>query len=526
MSSDPELKNAILKLTNLIATQQEQIAALQRANANPSGSEKIIESLATAIEEFRYDPDDGIFFDAWFARYEDVFKEDGMHLDDKAKVRLLLRKIGTQFHERYVNSILPKHPRDFKFDETITKLKKLFGRQTSLFHARYQCLQYAKNEADDFSSYAASVNRHCEAFQLKKLSSDQFKALRFVCGLQSPRDAEIRTRLISKLEAEEANPQPEPPAEGAAPRLTLENLVEECHRIINLKQDTQLVEKTEKLNIHAVAKQPRPTATEKKVPSSPCWLCGDMHYVRDCSYKDHMCSRCKRQGHKEGYCSMAEQKSSKQVEQPRSKDFVMSKGIRLVKQTDLKQKRKYIRIGLNGTTVQMQLDSASDITMISKNVWAQIGQPHIHTADVNAVGAAGGRINIIGKFNANITVQSVTKEGYIYVTEDPDFNVMGIDTIEAFDLWSVPFNSLCAMSPDQHHESLGRCNSVQLRAKNLVASTDPFGHSACTPSQQVNEAVVAPEQRVDLAVLSPTYDDHHVEPADSVPGLGHRQSPM
>ncbi|KAL1397999.1 hypothetical protein pipiens_009306 [Culex pipiens pipiens] len=41
MSSDPELKNAILKLTNLIATQQEQIAALQLANANPSGSEKI-----------------------------------------------------------------------------------------------------------------------------------------------------------------------------------------------------------------------------------------------------------------------------------------------------------------------------------------------------------------------------------------------------------------------------------------------------------------------------------------------------
>ncbi|EDS26317.1 conserved hypothetical protein [Culex quinquefasciatus] len=78
---------------------------------------------------------------------------------------------------------------------------------------------------------------------------------------------------------------------------------------------------------------------------------------------------------------------------------------------------------------------------------------------------------------------------------------------------------------DQHHESLGRCNSIQLRAKNLVASTDPFGHSACTHSQQFNEAVVAPEQRVDLAVSSPIYDDQPAEPVDSVPGPGHRQSP-
>ncbi|XP_055643680.1 uncharacterized protein LOC129779925 [Toxorhynchites rutilus septentrionalis] len=209
-------------------------------------------------------------------------------------------QIGTKFHERYVNSILPKHPRDFGLDDTVKKLKKLFGRQTSLFNDRYRCLQYVKNETYDFSSYAASVNKHCEAFQLTKLTDDQFKALRFVCGLQSPRDADIRTRLIGKLEAEEHAP----PADST--KLTLENLVKECHRFNNLKQDTKMVEKPvpEKSVVNAVSTKP----AKKKQPKSPCWFCGDLHFVKECPYQDHSCRKCKRKGHKEGYCSSVESK--------------------------------------------------------------------------------------------------------------------------------------------------------------------------------------------------------------------------
>lgn len=119
--------------------------------------------------------------------------------------------------------------------------------------------------------------------------------------------------------------------------------------------------------------------------------------------------------------------------------------LKQVVQTDLKQKKKHIRTELNGTTVPMQLDTASDTT-------------------------------------------------------------------------------LCAMNPDQHHESLGRCKTV-LRAKNLEASSEPLGHTARTHNPQDNEAVIDPDQPVDLAVSSPTYDDPRTEPSDSVPGPDHRPSP-
>ncbi|XP_062710183.1 uncharacterized protein K02A2.6-like [Aedes albopictus] len=326
--ADADLKQAILRLTDLITTQQQQIAALQQGNAYQTGSEKIIESLSTGIDEFQYDPNDGIFFDSWYAR------------------------------------VLPNHPRDFGFEDTVKKPKKLFGRQKSLFNARYQCLQYVKNDADDFSSYAASVAKHCEAFQMEN------------CPATNSR---LSGSLIGKLEAEENAP----PADGAT--LKLENLVEACNRIINLNR------------IHVRSASGR--STRKATAPHP------------------------------------------KRSQPKPKDVVKSKGIS-VKRVDLSKKRKYVKIEINGSRATLQLDCASDITIISKRTWTSVGKPVINPSEVDAVSVSGDSIGILGEFNAEITVQDVTKSGRIFVTSNPDLNVLGIETIDQFDLWSVPFCSL------------------------------------------------------------------------------------
>ncbi|XP_055612005.1 uncharacterized protein K02A2.6-like [Uranotaenia lowii] len=431
--TEMDIRNAILRLTDILANQQQQIAVLLQNNAVPqAGSEKIIESLATGIQEFRFDPDGGIFFDSWFARYEDVFRQDGQHLDDAAKVRLLLRKVDTQFHERYLDSILPSHPRDFDFETTVTKLKRLFGRQKSLFNARYQCLQYKKDDADDFTAYAASINKNCEAFQLNRLTSDQFKALRFVCGLQSPRDADIRTRLISKLEAEESAP----PAEGC--QLTLDKLVDECHKLINLKQDTQMVEKKDP-SINALSLLPKPPG-KKTIPKTPCWLCGDFHYVRECPFQNSTCGKCKRRGHKEGYCASAD--SRKKPTNEHHPNIRKMKGVTLVQKVDVSKRRKFADVYLNGVNVKLQLDCASDITIISTQTWKTIGKPTINQTNIVATSASGNMLDVLGEFSAQVTIRNVSKRACIYVTNHPDLNVLGIDLIDTFNLWSIPFDSL------------------------------------------------------------------------------------
>ncbi|XP_065083410.1 uncharacterized protein LOC135705565 [Ochlerotatus camptorhynchus] len=265
-ATNEELQAAILQLLQRLAVPQA---------TNP---EQVLESLSTNISEFCFDPENGTTFEKWFARYSDLFESDARSLDDAAKVRLLLRKLDTSSHIRYVNFILPKLPKDVTFVDTVKTLTKIFGRQTSVFHKRYQCMQLLKSEADDIITYGGKVNRH-----------------------HATRTAD-------------------------AP-VTIQTLIDEFQRLVNIKSDTTMIEhpSSSKNSVHSISEkkpgdQHRPLKTESKsTPRTPCWQCGQMHYVRDCPFSDHLCKVCNRIGHKEGYCSCIKKSSSDSTTQPRKK---------------------------------------------------------------------------------------------------------------------------------------------------------------------------------------------------------------
>lgn len=156
-----------------------------------------------------------------------MFDNDASSLDDAAKVRLLLRKLSPAAHDRYTSFILPKVPKDYKFVETVSKLKSIFGTPVSIFHRRYQCLQTTKDESEDLISYSGRVNRACVDFKLQDLKEEQFKCLVFVCGLTAAKDSDIRMRLLSKI--------------NESQDMSLEKIVEECKSLATLKQNTVLI---------------------------------------------------------------------------------------------------------------------------------------------------------------------------------------------------------------------------------------------------------------------------------------------
>ncbi|XP_053685864.1 uncharacterized protein LOC128735403 [Sabethes cyaneus] len=162
----------------------------------PPNPEVILDSLAGNIREFQYDPENQITFAAWYARYKDLFAKDAERIDDEAKVRLLLRRLGTNEHYRYVSYILPGAPKDFTFQDTVSKLKGLFGTKESTVKKRYSTLTVSKAATEDYVPFACRVNKMCVEFELSKLSEQHFKYLMFVCGMKSECDAEVRTRLL------------------------------------------------------------------------------------------------------------------------------------------------------------------------------------------------------------------------------------------------------------------------------------------------------------------------------------------
>ncbi|CAH1105699.1 unnamed protein product [Psylliodes chrysocephalus] len=220
------------------------------ASSTTDNTELIIESLARNLMEFVPDLDNNVTFDSWFRRNEDLFLIDGAKLDDAARVRLLLRNLSTPAHEKYINFILPKHPRDYTFNQTVATLKKIFGQRISIFSTRYKCFQISKSETDDFLTYAGIVNKQCEDFQLKKLSENQFKCLMFVIGLKSAQYSNITTRLLSKIDKDDKDD------------ISLEQLVDECHKILSLEADTALVEQNSS-QVHAVFNKNKNSSTSQ-----------------------------------------------------------------------------------------------------------------------------------------------------------------------------------------------------------------------------------------------------------------------
>ncbi|XP_055633598.1 uncharacterized protein K02A2.6-like [Toxorhynchites rutilus septentrionalis] len=343
----------------------------------PPNPETILDSLANNIKEFRYEPESNIIFSAWYARYEDLFEKDAARLDDLAKVRLLMRKLGAAEHERYISFILPKLPKQFQFSETVSKLKSLF------------------KERND---------------------------------------------------------------------VTLEQLSADCQRLLSLKRDTAMIE-TSTPSVQFVKQSNRnqqkrnfgrgKQQRNKNIPASPCWFCGEIHYTRDCSYRSHKCNDWGNIGHREGYCSSL-RKTTKAA--PTNRKFRRSsyttKTVSLLVNA-VNKKRRFVQAQINGVDVRLQLDTGSDISVISKRMWEKIGRPPTMLATEKAATASGDALKLLFKFICTISINGEHRESQIYVV-DKSLHLLGIDILDAFGLWSVPISNYCnhIVSPATTVESL------------------------------------------------------------------------
>ncbi|XP_017475291.1 PREDICTED: uncharacterized protein K02A2.6-like, partial [Rhagoletis zephyria] len=448
------------------------------------GAEFTIEALASSISEFCHD--------MWFTRYEDLFEVDAAKLDDAAKARLLFRKLNTVVHSKYINFILPKHPRDFTFAETVEKLKQIFGLQTSLFNIRYNCLQLAKEPMSDLITYAGMANRHCENFKLNSLRLDQFKCLIFIMGLKSQSDFDIRTKLLSKLDTE-------------ADTLTLDALSKECQRLINLKADTNLVENLK--GEVQVRRLHSSNAKKKSLPKTPCWFCGAMHYSRECTYSKHKCEQCNTVGHKEGYCySKKNGQNSKQKRNNKGKgSHLQSKSIFVSNKIESAQ-RKYVSVLINGTKLDLQFDTASDITIISESNFQKLNVSNTSAVEQSARSATGATLPLSLQFDCNVELKQQRAELTCFVTPIKNLNVLGLDWITAFNLDNMSINAICNMLqsfPDVFDEKLGLCNKTKAH---LVVKPDhkPIFRPKRPVAYAIQHLVEEELQRLqDVNVISP-----------------------
>ncbi|XP_052901552.1 uncharacterized protein LOC128309209 [Anopheles moucheti] len=210
----------------------------QQLVPKPSYPELILDALAGNISEFRYDPEAGLTFESWYARYIDLFQEDASRLDDAAKVRLLGRKLGTAEHARFSNFILPRVLRDFSFSEMVEKLTVLFGKMESVLSKRFKCFNISKTCTEDLLAFTCRVNKACVEAEFSSMTEDDFKCLILVCGLKDESVRDIRMKLLAAIEDKKYAP--------------LEQLAAECQRLVRVKADSAMIATDTSERVHAM----------------------------------------------------------------------------------------------------------------------------------------------------------------------------------------------------------------------------------------------------------------------------------
>ncbi|CAH8551539.1 unnamed protein product [Dicrocoelium dendriticum] len=274
------------------------------------------------------------------------------------------------------------------------------------------------------------------------MTPDQFKSLIFVCSLQSHADADVRTRILHKLEQE--------------PHMTLQDIAAECQRLINLKHDTKMIENAHFRNepqIYHTAVRGKNVShrVPNQKPPTSCWNCGGWHFVRFCSYRKHLCQKCKRLGHKESHCHTTY--NSRTVSGPKlhtnsksKKTFngAKTKVVLATCHTEFAGKRKYLTVEINNVPISLQLDTASDITIISRSSWMRLGRPPLRHTNLTAQNASGEPLRLDGEFTCEVKFKDLKLCGTIYLISSVDINLLGIDWIERLNLFNVPLNHVCS----------------------------------------------------------------------------------
>ena len=281
-------KSHILTIPLLMPIQVETV--LQKSvEGNSSTISFTPYAVANSIGEFTYNPKEGI---TYFRRYEEIFRNACKTWTDEKKVSFLLWKLSSAEHEKHCNYILPKKSGNITFDETVLILSRIFSVKSSLLHMQY----LMKKENDDYFTYTDIVNRECKRFKLNGLKADNFKCLMFVQGLTAERDSEIQSCILSNLEADL--------------KLRLQAVAEEYERIMNLRHDTAKIQEKDVFLVQGVRQKLKEDREKNHINDS----CGCLHLKICYPFRDKMCFRCWKVGHRQTHCKTKKrnlQKSAK-----------------------------------------------------------------------------------------------------------------------------------------------------------------------------------------------------------------------
>ena len=342
-------------------------------------------------------------------------------ISDAAKQRaILLSSCGTVTYKLLKTLVAPAELTSKSFAELVLLAQEHYDQKPSVIMRRFRFKTCVRQEGESITAYVTRLRdlaSHCEyGDSAKELIRDHL-----VCGV---RDDTLQRSLLS------------------AAKLTFDKAYELAllheSAVQNARVLSGLSSSTASMNFADTSPRPTREAPQGKLS---CYRCGGNHQAKSCRFKDTVCNFCNKRGHLQRVCRsrqgqtparkeqtpLARTKSKNQEtrahkmeeEQPLGSSASSSGTDTPAKPrdqpaellpvnyeifamgTDEKIEPYLVFVDVNGTTLQMEIDTGSALTLISQEtfskLWPQGGAPQLEKTSFRLKTYSGEELKVIGR---------------------------------------------------------------------------------------------------------------------------------
>ncbi|KAL3080455.1 hypothetical protein niasHT_038892 [Heterodera trifolii] len=424
--------DAIQQLTAAI----QQLLANQ--NAAPAANAHALPTLPT-IDCF--EPSDDRSISDWLERFNFALDCAAPQLADQAKVKLLMTKLSEVAFSQYSKSCLPKKVIDFDFSQTEERLKIAFSRPQSIWIDRYECLRASKSEDESFRPFINRHKRLLRDFQFDKLNEEQFSCLMLLTALKSPKDAELRKRILSKLAADGDFVEYDGVVEDLQmyqSTIAEAKVLEQQPMGSRYLMATKLKAKKKRTNsdLSSNASSISTGTRSSNRSQCVCWRCGLSHSSRNCRHETTVCRKCKKSGHLERMCAKHQAWLKKNGgKNEKAANNVRVGGVYLVKSENQRKNGIIdVPIDVNGTKVDFIADFGTEGTVLCEDTVRQIGALKLSRSQERAQYHDGTIRPFVGKGKATFSFGNRSAFEHFFVSKDGSKNLLGLDMMDRLGL--------------------------------------------------------------------------------------------
>ncbi|EFP11683.1 hypothetical protein CRE_27751 [Caenorhabditis remanei] len=391
---------------------------------------RLMGDLARRLPRFVFTLDEPYSFKKWFSRHELVIVEDGKDLSSREQVRLLLGALDESAFHRYVDSQREAaNVYDIPFKDTVEALGRVFGSHRSLMMKRQECLQITRASGmfHDPLEYSNRISEAVLDSKLATMSTDDWSVFLFLRGLDGPGDAAAKAFLMQWAEQ----------CERKKEKVTLALIHDEWLRFLQLKQQTKTVAASspkQPLSVNKVEKKPVRNTSNHKTETKG-------HGSESQSKKEFTCFKCGEQGHCAPQCPQNSGKKNT-VKRWEKKGAKKTQSVRVdnLDGNQSKSVKPSMWVNVGSQMLKFQLDTGSEITLISEKSWKAIGAPELEEVPHRIACANGTEMIVKGRVLVSFELKGVQYSEYAYVRQEFT-NLIGMswlahspEVIEALDV--------------------------------------------------------------------------------------------